>query len=635
LKTLLLAESHVPTLEHVQAMLAQAGYGVVAVSEPGSALEHFVSDRPDAVVVAVDFPRLDGAHLGQRIRASEDGARVPVIVIDKGHLGKARGVSAILDLKANAYIPDPLKPGELTAKLTSLLATVAAPQAAAAASGLKSVLSRPSVASGDLRGQPLPQLLHSFYRLQRDGVLVVAFRDLTRRVFILKGSPVNYDSSLPKDALPAWLHEKGALTEAQARQVAASLGSGLRIGAALADAGVDLEGEELLQRLRDYTREKVAQVVGMREGRYAFHAGDSFVEDVATVDVPALAPILEGARRGYPVRLFSQPLKPHLNDFPSRTPDFGRELQELGLNTNDLKLAMQLNGRIPLRDLLAHGRGDLSLAYSLMWFLQLTGAISFAKEPLPGADGLPGQDRIAPKRRKPLPPELATELREAAVRIITGSYFRVLGLDITADGERVENAYRDIAPRFHPDSYAQYDTSEIQDLLDSVQDKLTASYKVLSTTEKRKAYVQYLFSRLDSGRAAPINVDAEILLKRGEAALKRKDYEGAVRLYDQAIELNPREPEYYSHQAWATYLATEGTQKDRAKAAQKVLKKALGLNPSLPRANIISAIIEAETDEDPAERAAAASSARKKLLKVLEQDPTSKLAKAALRKVGR
>ncbi|HLL51998.1 MAG TPA: DUF4388 domain-containing protein [Myxococcaceae bacterium] len=631
MKTLLLAENHPPTLEHLKAALTQAGYGVVAVSDPGSAMEHFVADRPDGVVVSVDFPRLDGAHLGQLIRGSDQGARVPVVVIDKGHMGKARGVSSILDLKANAYIADPLKVQDLLAKLAPLLSTSSVAQQA---TGLKSVLARPAVSSGDLRGYPLPALLHSFYRLRRDGVLVVAFRDLTRRVFILKGAPVNYDSTARQDSLPNYLQECGVLNEAQTQAVVTALGGGLRIGAALAEAGLDLQGEELLQKLRDYTREKVSQVLGMREGRYAFYAGEGFSDEVATVEVPALAPLLEGARRTYPIRVFAQTLKSHLNEFPVRSAEFGKELSAFGLNTLDLKLAMQINGRIPLRDLLAHGRGDLSLAYSLFWFLNLTGAVTFSKGPL-GEGGVTGQDRIAPKRRKPLPAEQANELREAAVKIITGSYFRVLGLDIAADGEAVEKAYRDIATRFHPDSYAEYDTSEIQDLLDSVQEKLTASYRVLSVESKRKAYLQYLFSRMDAGRSSGVNVDAEIALKRGEAALKRRDPKSALRAFEEAVSLNPRESEYYSHLAWATYLAADGDQRERAKAAQKLLKKALGLNPYLERAMIISAIIEAETEGDASDRTAARSSARRKLLKVLEMNPGSNLAKAALRKVGR
>jgi tetratricopeptide (TPR) repeat protein len=219
------------------------------------------------------------------------------------------------------------------------------------------------------------------------------------------------------------------------------------------------------------------------------------------------------------------------------------------------------------------------------------------------------------------------ELRDAAVKIITGSYFKVLGLDISADTEAVEKAYHDVATRFHPDSYPEYDVGDIKDLLDSVQDKLSASYRVLSIAEKRKAYLQYLLSRLDVGRAGELNVDAEIAIKRGEAALRRRDHRSALAAFEEAITINPREPEYYSYLAWATYHAGSGDKVSRAKAAQKLVKKALGFNPVLERALVISAIIDGETGDT--------AGARKKLLKVLEMNGQSKLAKAALKKVQR
>jgi tetratricopeptide (TPR) repeat protein len=101
----------------------------------------------------------------------------------------------------------------------------------------------------------------------------------------------------------------------------------------------------------------------------------------------------------------------------------------------------------------------------------------------------------------------------------------------------------------------------------------------------------------------------------------------ALQLFEEAVELNPREPEYYTYLAWVTYMAAPGPLKDRATAAQKVLKRAFSLSASLERAHIISAIIENDLED--------ATSARKRLLKVLELNPNSRLAKAALRKVGR
>jgi CheY-like chemotaxis protein/curved DNA-binding protein CbpA len=628
LKTILLAEHHPPTRDHLQAALVQAGYAVKVAPDAGKAMELFVSDHPAGVVMAVDLPRIDGSHLGQLLRAHDQGVRIPLLAIDKGHLGKARGVSAILDLKANAYLVDPMKTQDLLAKLETLLAGTGSTRVGS--SGVQSVLSRPPVASGELRGFPLASLLHAQYRLGRDGVLVVAYRDLTRRVYLLKGAPVSYDSTSRQDSLPHALLDKKDLSEDQAALVLRSLSTGTRIGTALAEAGVSVDGEEVLQKVRDYTREKTAQVIGMREGRYALYAGSEFAENLATVDIPALAPILEGARRTFPLKVFANAVRNRMDEFPHRTAAFGRDLAALGLDTQDLKVAMQMNGRIALRELLAHGRGELRHAYSLVWFLALTGTLEFLKKAsatVGEEKAFPGQDHIAPRRRKPLPKETVAQLRDAAVKIITGSYFRVLGLDISADTEAVEKAYHEVATRFHPDSYPDNDTSEIQDLLDSVQDKLSASYRVLSIEEKRRSYLQYLISRLDVGRSGDVQVDAEIALKRGNQALKRKDLPTALRAFEEAVELNPREPEYYAHLAWVTYLAGSKDPKERAKAAQKLLKKALGLNPYLERALIISSIIETDQGEH--------SSARKKLLKVLELNPHSQLAKAALRKVGR
>jgi CheY-like chemotaxis protein/tetratricopeptide (TPR) repeat protein len=627
LKTVLLAESHGPTQEHLRGLLSQAGHSVRLATDPASAFELFASDRPDAVVVAVDYPRLNGVHLAKRIRDSDQGAQVPLIAIDKGHLGKAKGVSGILDLRANAYVADPLKGQELVQKLQALLASAEGARGFNA-KGIRLVVSRPPVVSGDLKAYPLPGLLHSSYRLARDGVLVVAHRDLVRRIFLLKGAPIHYDSNARQDAFSRFLVERGELDDATAERLEAALAGGLRIGAALADVGLNLEGEELLQRLRDYTREKIGQVVGMRQGRYAFYAGTEFGEEISSVDVPPLAPILEGARRTFPVRVFAHSLKAHLAEFPARSPDFGKDLGAMALGTKDITAAMQVNGRLSLKDLLLHGRSDLAHAYSLLWFLQLTGGLQFSKTAAAAPDGqVYAAEQISQRRKKkPLPPEQMAELREAAVKIITGSYFKVLGLDLTADTEAVERAYHQVATRFHPDSYPEFDTSEIQDLLDSVMDKLSASYRVLSSDEKRKGYVQYLLSRLDIGRGAPVNVEAELALQRGEAALKRKDFRSAQQAFEEAVGLNPREPEFYGHLAWATYLATPGPQKERAKAAQKLLKKALSLNPTLERVQIIQAIIEGESGD--------AAAAKKKLRAVLEQNPRSKLAQAALLKVS-
>ncbi|HEY8208604.1 MAG TPA: DUF4388 domain-containing protein [Myxococcaceae bacterium] len=628
MKTVLLADHHPPTLEHLREALIQAGYTVRAASDPGRAMEHVLAEPLDAVLVSIDFPRLSGQHLCHLVRAHEQAGRIPIVAMDHGHLGKERGVAAILDFKASAYVVDPMKVTDLKARLSALLAA-AAQSRAQSSSGAQGVLSRPPIATGELKFLPLPSLLHGFYRLQRDGILVVAFRDLTRRVYLLNGAPVSYDSSVRQDSFPSYLVERGAITEEQANWVARSMAGGMRISTALAEAGVALGGDDLLGRLRDWILDRTAQVVGMREGRYAFYAGADFSSEVAKVDLPALAPVLEGARRSFPLRVFVQSFRTRGAEFPTRSPSFGKDLPALGLDTNDLKIAMQMNGRIPLLELMAHGRGELREACSLLWFLLLCGAAQLSHRPAAASEqesAYAASERIAPRKRKPLPPEKLAELRDGAVKVLTGSYLQGMGLDITADTEAVEKAYHEVGIRFHPDTYAEWDVSEIHELLESVQDRLSGAYRVLSVDEKRKAYVQFLVSRAGA-RSAPIHADAEIALKRGALAMKRKDLITARLAFEEAIALNGREPEYYSYLAWATFLAGSGDPKERARAAQKILKKALAINPNLERAQIISAIVDIDQGD--------AGAAHKKLVKVLEANPRSQLAKAALRKTHR
>ncbi|MGQ0507046.1 MAG: DUF4388 domain-containing protein [Myxococcaceae bacterium] len=633
MKTLLLADHHAPTREHVAVALAQAGFEVRGIDEPGAALEHFVAGRPDGVVIAVDFPKLKGSHLGKLIRATDRGARVPLVILDRGHLGRAKGVSSILDLKADGYIADPTKTHELIDKLRALFAASQA-RAAEAVRGIDITLSRSPQATGELRAglamqhgtstwsAGLPTALHACFRERKSGILVVAFRELTRRVFLLQGRPMHYESTARQDSFPNFLVETGDLKPEHADRVLRLLISGQPVGAALYHAGVKAKGEALLQKLRDYLQAKVAQVVGMREGRFAFFAGTEFAKEIPTIEIPALAPIHDGARRAYPVKVFAQALKPFSNSFPQRSADFSRDLAALGLDTQDLKIAMQMNGRIPLRELIAHGRGDLRRSYALFWFLNLAGDVVFAPSPSGAASG----ERIGPRKKKPIPAETLTRLRDQAVKIITGSYFKVLGLDIGATSADVEEAYHRLGEEFHLDTYAEYDESSFQDLLESVQDKLAASYRVLSNEERRKAYVRYLLSRLDV-RVAAVNAEAEIALKRGESALRRKDLQGALKSFEQAVTLNPREPEYYSYLAWATFQGGEGDKAARAKAAQKLIKKAVGLNAYLERPLVISAIIDAEMGDSEA--------AKKKIAKVLEMNPSSQLANATLKRVGK
>src|SRR5690606_26007257 len=135
------------------------------------------------------------------------------------------------------------------------------------------------------------------------------------------------------------------------------------------------------------------------------------------------------------------------------------------------------------------------LRYGLYLGLSLCGYVEY----LPARSTASGRGGLQPARGTPLPPQHAERIRDAALRALTGSYFQVLGLSIAATTDDVERAYHDVAARFHPDVFAGYDLGGLAEILATLQERIDAAYRVLSSEPKRRAYLEHVLKRLEPG----------------------------------------------------------------------------------------------------------------------------------------
>jgi DNA-binding response OmpR family regulator len=106
--------------------LEDAGFETM-VAEDGLAAKNLLErEAPNAVVLDVMMPRLDGLELCRWIRARSD---VPVIMLTA--LGEEADRIVGLDLGADDYVTKPFSPRELAARVKAVLrrATVGAPKA--------------------------------------------------------------------------------------------------------------------------------------------------------------------------------------------------------------------------------------------------------------------------------------------------------------------------------------------------------------------------------------------------------------------------------------------------------------------------------------------------------------------------
>jgi two-component system, OmpR family, response regulator MprA len=117
--------------ESLRRSLAFNGYQVDLASDGQAALDAVVAQRPDAMVLDVMMPRLDGLEVCRRMRAGGDDLPILVLTARDAVSDRVSG----LDAGADDYLPKPFALEELLARLRALLRRRTPDDIAAAAMG--------------------------------------------------------------------------------------------------------------------------------------------------------------------------------------------------------------------------------------------------------------------------------------------------------------------------------------------------------------------------------------------------------------------------------------------------------------------------------------------------------------------
>lgn len=113
----LIVEDDPAVKESLARCLGFEGYDVVSAVDGETGLAAVTLHRPDAILLDLQLPRMDGLEVCRRIRASGDG--VPILMLTARDATRDR-VSG-LDAGAADYLPKPFALEELLARLRALL----------------------------------------------------------------------------------------------------------------------------------------------------------------------------------------------------------------------------------------------------------------------------------------------------------------------------------------------------------------------------------------------------------------------------------------------------------------------------------------------------------------------------------
>ncbi len=108
-------------------ILQHEGYAVKTASSAADAFASAMESAPDIVLSDVSMPEEDGLSLLRRLRAEKRTASVPVILMSGVRKGSAEQADG-LDQGADDYIPKPVAPALLRAKVAAVLRRFDAPR---------------------------------------------------------------------------------------------------------------------------------------------------------------------------------------------------------------------------------------------------------------------------------------------------------------------------------------------------------------------------------------------------------------------------------------------------------------------------------------------------------------------------
>ena len=103
----------------IRMTLESYGYSVREASDGHHALEALEEHAPDAMVLDVMMPRMDGLQLVNELKADPATATIPVILLSAK--AQADDVRAGIDAGADAYVTKPFEPLDLLDRVVKLI----------------------------------------------------------------------------------------------------------------------------------------------------------------------------------------------------------------------------------------------------------------------------------------------------------------------------------------------------------------------------------------------------------------------------------------------------------------------------------------------------------------------------------
>lgn len=608
-KRALIIEDDEAVARALEALCRKLGIETSVTKNGRDGLDQACKNAPDAVVLDLLLPGMDGFKIAEGLRAA--GSRAALLVIS----GVYRDGKVARDLVVRHgadFLQKPLKLDEVSAWLDRRLdlrtAMPETPSPASSGRAAEPLHPAPPM-SGMLATKPFAVLLMELSRAKASGTLDLVKGDARKRIFLHFGQVRFAQSNIKAENIGGMQVAEGTLSEESFRAaIEHAKTEGIGLPKALALQG-DLTHDALLKAARRQVEEVCITALAWKEGAFRFAPGST--EHIQDARRDSLALLCGGYQRYVSAEAAKEQLAPLSSRTIGRSSDFDRSLFVLRSAFGGETLTPLVNGRLTVGELCERARpDDLPLLAAMV---QLGLAVVTPAEA--GA-------QKAPAVRGSGPPRSHTSEEEAARSLILSEHervreapdlFAVLRLPRGATIEEVKSAYRVCAKRFHADAFAGLELDEASGVLTELFASFSQAHAVLADPRRRADY-ELLLERQEAGLPTSVEVifKAEAAFDRGDALVKQGRIVDAEMAFKEALKLDPSVAQY--HVALAQAIL-KGRGAVGLPEAHKILSKALALSPENPEARLLMAQV-LDQEGDP-------KAALKLIDEVLAADPMS------------
>ncbi len=569
-RNVLIADTDPVLRNAVTVGLEPYGVDIFTADRDGQAYKLFLEKGPSLVILDVLLPRRGGLDLLRKIKATEEGKDLPVIVTCPMTNCSDLRREAMEELGASAFFEKPLDFDSIRSRVEKLF-TISVP---CETTFEIAFMPYEVPERGELSANPFPALLHHLLHQEFTGRLNLVRERVKKILFLERGKVVFATSNRVSETLGRSMMAAGVITEEVYGEALEKLGEGSkRFGEILVDMGV--ADEELINKsIRNNICQKVSEVFSWSSGRYAITRDGGHEMNVIDRSLEGREIFWNGVMKHMSIGEILAAMRPKMDSYIAvkRNPEKLCEDMELNGGTFPfLRRAQEFPGN-KLEDALVLAKGEREVRTLFALLIMEYFAFSSNQECRVLGDG----EDVELLQRFYAHAEYLRELKGR-------NLFRVLGVPLDASDEVVHTAYLERAREYHPDTAVAEDSDQIKQVLSEIFVIIKKAYDSIKDCDDRKKYLKRLQEPLENERMeGAIIIEAETKFQQGMVAMKRRNLAEALPLFQAAYGLHSDESDYALYCGIAMMYLNEGDPVQIFEEARKMFMIAADLDRAAP-----------------------------------------------------